>query len=57
MKQAKIVGASVKTLQRWDSGGIPTKLTPSNYRFYTDDDLRSAKKVFRLSNHSTKPNS
>ncbi len=40
---AKIVGVSVKTLQRWDSSGkLPAKRTPSNYRYYTDDDLKVA---------------
>lgn len=40
---AKIVGVSVKTLQRWDAQGkLPAKRTPSNYRYYTDDDLRIA---------------
>ncbi len=40
---AKIVGVSVKTLQRWDNKGkLPAKRTPSNYRYYTDDDLRIA---------------
>lgn len=40
---AKIVGVTVKTLQRWDnSGKLPAKRTPSNYRYYTDDDLRIA---------------
>lgn len=40
---AKIVGVSVKTLQRWDNQGkLPARRTPSNYRYYTDDDLRIA---------------
>ena len=40
---AKIVGVSVKTLQRWDNHGkLPAKRTPSNYRYYTDEDLRIA---------------
>ncbi|MDJ0618890.1 MAG: IS607 family transposase [Calothrix sp. MO_192.B10] len=40
---AKIVGVSVKTLQRWDiQGKLPAKRTPSNYRYYTDEDLRIA---------------
>lgn len=40
---AKLVGVSVKTLQRWDNHGkLPAKRTPSNYRYYTDDDLRIA---------------
>jgi putative resolvase len=41
---AKKLGITVKTLQRWDtSGKLPAKRTVSNYRFYTDDDLRIAK--------------
>lgn len=40
---AKIIGVSVKTLQRWDnSGKLPAKRTPSNYRYYDDNDLRIA---------------
>jgi predicted site-specific integrase-resolvase len=40
---AKILGVSVKTLQRWDNQGkLPAKRTPSNYRYYTEDDLRIA---------------
>jgi putative resolvase len=40
---AKKLGVTVKTLQRWDtSGKLPAKRTPSNYRYYTDDDLRIA---------------
>jgi len=40
---AKLVGVSVKTLQRWDNHGkLPAKRTPSNYRYYTDEDLRIA---------------
>ena len=40
---AKIIGVSVKTLQRWDNQGkLPAKRTPSNYRYYTDDDLKIA---------------
>ncbi|MEO1428435.1 MAG: IS607 family transposase [Cyanobacteria bacterium J06633_8] len=40
---AKLIGVSVKTLQRWDNQGkLPAKRTPSNYRYYTDDDLRIA---------------
>ena len=41
---AKKLGVSVKTLQRWDkSGKLPAKRTPTNQRYYTDDDLRTAK--------------
>lgn len=40
---AKKLGVTVKTLQRWDtSGKLPAKRTPSNYRYYTDNDLRIA---------------
>ncbi|RAM51257.1 MAG: IS607 family transposase [Hapalosiphonaceae cyanobacterium JJU2] len=40
---AKKLGITVKTLQRWDiSGKLPAKRTLSNYRYYTDDDLRIA---------------
>ncbi|MEG3859625.1 IS607 family transposase [Microcoleus sp. herbarium12] len=40
---AKKLGVTVKTLQRWDiSGKLPAKRTVSNYRYYTDDDLRRA---------------
>ena len=40
---AKIICVSVKTLQRWyNQGKLPAKRTPSNYRYYTDDDLRVA---------------
>jgi len=43
-KFAKKLGVTVKTLQRWDgSGKLPAKRTVSNYRYYTDDDLRIAK--------------
>ena len=35
---AKLVGVSIKTLQRWDkSGWLVTKRTPSNMRFYTEE--------------------
>lgn len=37
---AKLVGVSVKTLQRWDrEGKLKAGRTPSNRRIYTDDDL------------------
>jgi predicted site-specific integrase-resolvase len=40
---AQKLGISVKTLQRWDkSGQLPAKRTPSNHRYYTDDDLNVA---------------
>lgn len=65
---AKKLGVTVKTLQRWDtSGKLPAKRTLSNYRYYTDDDLRIAqglqpleakKKVIvycRVSSNNQKP--
>lgn len=39
----KLIGVSVKTLQRWDvSGKLPAKRTLSGHRFYTEDDLKIA---------------
>lgn len=36
----KLIGKTVKTLQRWDdSGKLPAKRTPTNRRYYTEDDL------------------
>lgn len=33
---AKLIGVSVKTLQRWDNGGILKAFrTPTNRRYYT----------------------
>jgi predicted site-specific integrase-resolvase len=41
---AKRLGISVKTLHRWDeSGKLKAKRTPSNHRYYTEDDLAVAK--------------
>lgn len=41
---AKRLGVSVKTLHRWDeSGKIKAKRTPSNHRYYTEDDVAVAK--------------
>src|SRR3569832_308741 len=41
---AKKLGISVKTLHRWDeSGKLKAKRTPSNHRYYTEDDLSVAK--------------
>ena len=38
---AKMVGRSVKTLQRWDRDGIlVAKRTPTNRRYYTEEDYR-----------------
>ena len=39
-----MLGVSVKTLHRWDeSGKIKAKRTPSNHRYYTEDDVAVAK--------------
>jgi predicted site-specific integrase-resolvase len=41
---AERLGVSVKTLHRWDeSGKLKAKRTPSNHRYYTEDDLAVAK--------------
>lgn len=41
---AERLGVTVKTLQRWDaSGKLPAKRTPSNHRYYTEDDLAVAR--------------
>lgn len=35
-----LLGVSVKTLQRWDkSGKLTARRTPTNKRYYTDEDL------------------
>lgn len=40
---AEKLGLSVRTLQRWDkSGKLPARRTVTNYRYYTEDDLRVA---------------
>jgi predicted site-specific integrase-resolvase len=40
---AKLLGVTVKTLQRWDkSGRLPAKRSLTNYRYYTEEDLRIA---------------
>ncbi len=40
---ARLVGVSVKTLQRWDRLGIlKAKRKASNRRYYTEDDLKQA---------------
>lgn len=40
---AKLLGISVKTLQRWDTEGkLPAKRTLSNHRYYTRSDLSVA---------------
>lgn len=41
---AKEIGVSVETLRRWDrTGKLKAKRTPSNHRYYTDEDLAQAK--------------
>ncbi len=43
---AEKLGVTVKTLQRWDkSGKLKAKRTPSNHRYYTEDDLAVAKGI------------
>lgn len=40
---AERLGVSVKTLHRWDeSGKLQAKRTPSNHRYYTEDDVAVA---------------
>lgn len=37
---AKKLGVTVKTLQRWDNSGVfKARRTPTNHRYYTDDDI------------------
>lgn len=37
---AKLVGVSVKTLQRWDRDGVlKAHRSPTNRRYYTDDQV------------------
>lgn len=65
---AELLGVTVKTLQRWDNlGKLPARRTVTNYRYYTEDDLRIAqglkpidanKKViiyYRVSSAAQKP--
>ncbi|NJK57610.1 MAG: IS607 family transposase [Pleurocapsa sp. SU_5_0] len=41
---AEQIGVSVETLRRWDrTGKLKAKRTPSNHRFYTEEDLLQAK--------------
>ena len=41
---AEQIGVSVETLRRWDrTGKLPAKRTPSNHRYYTEEDLAYAK--------------
>lgn len=40
-KAAKMLGVSIKTLQNWDKKGfLVAKRTPTNYRYYTIEQLR-----------------
>lgn len=42
-KAAEKLGVSVKTLQRWDRDGkLVASRTPSNRRYYTDEQLKEA---------------
>lgn len=65
---AKKLNVTVKTLQRWDKAGkLPARRNLTNYRYYTEDDLRVAqglkpiesnKKVIiycRVSSNAQKP--
>jgi putative resolvase len=46
---AQRVGASVKTLQKWDRIGVlPAKRTITNRRYYTDSDLAAALRLPRV---------
>lgn len=41
---AERLGITVKTLHRWDAAGkLKAKRTPSNHRYYTEDDLAVAR--------------
>ena len=41
---AEQIGVSVETLRRWDrTGKLKAKRTPSNHRYYTEEDLLQAK--------------
>src|SRR4051812_45513162 len=41
---SRMVGRSVKSLQRWDRDGVlKASRTPTGRRFYTDADLRKAR--------------
>jgi predicted site-specific integrase-resolvase len=42
-KAAKLLGITVKTLQRWEREGrlIPVAHTPTNHRFSTESQLRA----------------
>ncbi len=40
-KAARLLGVTVRTLQRWDTDGkLKAKRTPTGRRFYTDEDIR-----------------
>ncbi len=41
---AEQIGVSVETLRRWDrTGKLKAKRTPSNHRYYTEEDLLQAR--------------
>lgn len=51
---SKLLGVSVKTLQRWDRRGILKAFrTPTNRRYYTFDQYLQFKGV-KLENHAEK---
>lgn len=44
----KLIGKTVKTLQRWDNSGVfPAKRTPTNRRYYTEEDLLKYKGIIK----------
>ena len=46
---AKLLGVTVKTLQRWDNTGqLKAHRSPSNRKYYTDEHLMSIIHVFRV---------
>lgn len=43
---AKIIGVSVRTLQRWDiDGKFKARRNPANRRYYTEEDLEYYKSL------------
>lgn len=41
-KMARLLGVSVRTLKRWDKdGSLPAHRTPSNRRYYTEEQYAS----------------
>jgi putative resolvase len=42
---ARKIGVHIKTLQRWDKGGIfVARRTPTNRRYYTQEDYQKYRK-------------